>query len=82
MDAEALDATGKKVGFGSWYERKYNDYTCEEFYACQGHNDRVRTCDLTPQDRMEHEANDDNSMMESDWLTRTCAPLLHLGQVS
>ena len=62
-------------------ERKYNDYTCEELYAKQGHNDRVRTCDLTPQDRVEREAKDDNSLLESDWLTRTGAPLLRLGEV-
>ena len=62
----APDKTGKKVGFGSWYERLYNDYTCEELYAPQGHNDRVRTCDLAPQDRVEHEANDDDSLMESN----------------
>ena len=77
-----IDAKGKKVGFGSWYERLYNDYSCEELYAPQGHNDRVRTCDLMPQDRVEREANNDDSMMESDWLTRIGAPLLRLGQVS
>ena len=37
---------------------------------------------MTPQDRVEREAKDDDSLLESDWLTRTGAPLLRLGEVS
>ena len=41
----------------------------------------MRTYDLTPEDRVEREANDDDSQLGSDWRTRTGAPLLRLGEV-
>ena len=41
----------------------------------------MRTCNLTPQARVEREAKDDDSLLESDWLTRIGAPLLRLGEV-
>ena len=64
--ASALDHQGKKVGFGSWYNRQYDDYTCEEFYISQENKDRVRTADLTPEDVMYREFKDDDSLKESD----------------
>ena len=77
----ALDIKSKKVGFGSWHERQYNDYTCEELYAKQGHRDRVRTVDLTPEDHVEREANDDDSQENSDLHKRTGHRLLRQGEV-
>ena len=58
----ALDMQGRKVGFGSWYNCQYDDYTCEEYYATKDNKDRVRTVvDLTPEDRVNHELKDDDS---------------------
>ena len=76
-----LDMQGKKVGFSSWYNRKYDDYTCEEFYAPQGHKDCVRTADLTLEDAVDRELKDDDPLKESDWRERTVKPLLRLGEV-
>ena len=69
---------GKKVGSGSWYPRQYDDYTCEEYYAPQGRKDRVRTADLTPEDAINRELKDDDSLKDSDWRERTGQPLLRL----
>ena len=62
----ALDMQGRKVGFSSWYNHQYDDYTCEEFYISQENKDRVRTADLTPEDVMYREFKDDDSLKESD----------------
>ena len=67
----ALDDKNKKAGFGNWCKRAYNDYTCEEFYAAQGHDDRVRTADLFPEDAIKREITDDDSLLDSDWHERT-----------
>ena len=58
----SLDEQDKKVRFGSWYNRKYDDYTCEEMYVPQGHKDRVRTADLPPEDAMDRKIRDDDSI--------------------
>ena len=76
-----LDMQGKKVGFGSWYNRQYDDYTCEEYCAPQDHKDRVRTVDLTPEDAINRELKDDDSLRDSDWRERKGRYLLRLGTV-
>ena len=73
---------GRKVGFGSWYNRQYNDYTCEECYATKDNKDRVRTVGMTPADRLNRELKDDDSVRASDWRERTGQPLLRMGEVS
>ena len=78
----ALDMQGKKVGFGSWYNCQYGDYTCEEYYARKDNIDQVRTVDLTPEDRLNRDLNDDDSLKGSDWRGRTGQPLLRLGAVA
>ena len=72
----------RKVDFGSCYERQYEDYTCEEYYAPQGHKDRVHTADLTPQDIINRELKDGDSLKDSDWRERTGQSLLRLGTVA
>ena len=42
----------------------------------------MRAVDLTPEDRLDHELKDDNSLKASDWRERTGQPLLRLGEVS
>ena len=76
-----LDMQGKKVGFGSWYNRQYDDYTCEEYCAPQDHKDRVRTVDLMPEDAINRELKDDDSLRDSDWRERKGQYLLRLGTV-
>ena len=78
----ALDMQGRKIGFGSWYNRQYDDCTCEEYCAPQGHEDRVRTTDLTPEDVINRELKDGDSLKNSDWRERTGHPPLRLGTVS
>ena len=78
----ALGMQDRKVDFGSCYERQYEDYTCEEYYAPQGHKDRVHTADLTPQDIINRELKDGDSLKDSDWRERTGQSLLRLGMVS
>ena len=56
-------------------------YTCEEYYAPQGHEVRVRTADLAPEDAINRELKDDDSLKYSDWRERTGQPLLRLGTV-
>ena len=75
----APDMQGRNVGFGSWYNRQYNDYTCEECYATKYNKDRMRTVDMTPADRLNRELKDDDSVRASDWRERTSQPLLRLG---
>ena len=77
----AFDVQGKKVGYGSWYERQHRDYTCEEYYATHDNKDRVRTVDLTPEDCLNREIKDDDSQKGSDWHERTGQPLLRMGEV-
>ena len=80
----ALDMQGRKVGFGSWFNRQYDNYTCEEYYVAQYNKDCVRTVELTPEDRLNHELKDDDSLKASDWRERTGTgqPLLRMGEVS
>ena len=52
---------GKKVGFDSWYNRQYDDYTCEEYHATKDNKDRVRTVVMAPEDRVNRELKDDDS---------------------
>jgi len=63
--------TGKPKGFGSFYQRKPFHYSHAEKMATQGHEDRVRTVDLTLEDCAERELADDNSCKPSDWKDRT-----------
>ena len=56
-------------------------YTCEEYYAPQGHKDRVRTADLMPEDTIHYELKDDDSLKASDWRERMSQPLQRLGTV-
>ena len=74
-----LTCRARKVGFDSWYNRQYDNYTCEEYYATNDNKDRVRTLDLTPEDHVNRE--DDDSLKVSDWRERTGQPLLSLGEV-
>ena len=77
----ALDHQGKKIGFGSWCNRQYDDYTCEEYYVTTDNKDRVRIVDLTPEDRVNCELKDDDSLKASDWRKCMGQPLLRLGTV-
>ena len=80
-EACALDMQGRKVGFGSWYSRQHGDYTCEEYYATHDNKDRVRTVDLTPEERLNREIKDDDSQKGSDWHECTGQPLLRMNEV-
>ena len=40
------EGDGKAHRFGSWFMRIPGDYSTSEFFAKQGHLDRVRTADL------------------------------------
>ena len=62
---------GNLIGFGSWYRRQPGKYSPHELTAGQGHEHRVRTVDLLPEDRLERENQDDDSMLMSDWKDRT-----------
>ena len=42
----------------------------------------MRTVDLTPEDRVNRELKDDDSLKASDWRERTGQPLLRLGEVT
>jgi len=66
------------IGLGSFFKRNPYDYTDEEFSLPQGHEDRIRTVDLLPEDRKRREDADDDSILPSDWLERT-AELHHTG---
>ena len=65
------EVDGRPVGFGSWYQREYHDYTREEFLATQSSADRIRTRDCKPMDQLQRDENDDDSHCESDWFDRT-----------
>ena len=62
---------GQAVGFGSWWRRKPGDYTRAEFFAAQGHEDRVRTADCSLRDQEERQMLSDDSELESTWELRT-----------
>ena len=47
------------------------DYTDEEMNLPQGHEDRIRTVDLLPNDKKRREQDDDNSVLPTDWLEHT-----------
>ena len=42
-------------------------YTCEEYYAPQDNKDRVRTVGMAPEDAINRELKDDDSLKASDW---------------
>ena len=62
---------GRREGFGSWFGRRYGNYSLEEHSAAQGHKDRVRTADLIGNDRFERNQDSDDSKKPSDWEWRT-----------
>ena len=65
------DSANRPTGFGLFYNRAPLLYSEAEFLAKQGHSDCVRTVDCTPEDKHERDANDDDSLLSSDWQDRT-----------
>ena len=65
------EVDGRPVGFGSWYQRSYHDYTKEELRAPQSSADRIRTRDCKPADQIYRDEHDDDSHNDSDWFDRT-----------
>jgi len=67
------------IGRGSFWQRKSFDCSQAELWASQGHNDRIRTADLTFADSQQSIADDDCSVQtlnpekdkDSDWNQRT-----------
>ncbi len=66
-----INSQGEAIGLGSFFNRRPFDYTDEEMNLPQGHEDRIRTVDLLPEDRKRREQEDDDSVLPSDWLERT-----------
>ena len=66
-----MSAHGQAVGFGSWRWREPGDYTRAEFFATQGHEQRVRTADCSRKDQEERQMLSDDSGLESTWERRT-----------
>ena len=66
-----IGSQGQAVGFGSWYDRRPGDYTRAEFFATQGHEDRVRTADCIRKDQEERQMLSDDSGLELTWERRT-----------
>jgi hypothetical protein len=73
-----VNEQNEAVGLGSFFKRVPYDYTDEELNRPQGHVDRIRTVDLTPEDRKRSEDADDDSVLPTDWLERM-AELHHAG---
>ena len=65
-----VDAQNNAVGLGLFFKHRSYDYTDKEFNLPQGHVDRIRTVDLTPEDRKRCEDAGDDSVLPTDWLER------------
>jgi hypothetical protein len=73
-----VNEQNEAVRLSLFFKRVPYDYTDEELNLPQGHVDRIRTVDLTPEDRKRREDADDDSVLPTDWLERT-AELHHAG---
>ena len=68
-----MNTQNKAVGLGSFFKHRSYDYTDEELNLPQGHADRIRirTIDLTPEDRKHGEDANNDSVLPTNWLERT-----------
>ena len=66
-----INSQGEAIGLGPFFQHPPYDYTNEEMNLPQGHEDRIRTIDLLPDDRKHREQDDDDSVLPTDWLQRT-----------